>query len=916
MAAGPEQSTPYVFLSYASADRERALRLADLLEAQGIAVWIDRKSIAGGTSWSAEIVRGIRGCAVLAVACTPAAVSSPNVQQEIQLAWETRRPILPLLLQPIELPDSVRYALAGRQWIEVFDRPDGDWLGSALRALATLGLPARPATALPPETQFPAMAGIVADPLPRHNLPLPSTSFVGRQRETAELRQLLQEPASAARLVTLTGTGGCGKTRLALHVASGLGDYFPDGVWFVDLAPLTDSTLVPQTVAGVLGVREVPGQNLAVALAEYLRARHLLLILDNCEHLIDACARLAQTLLHACQGIRIVATSREILGVAGEVTWRVPSLAVPDPEGRPSLTTIAECDAVQLFLDRARAVTPSFSVTPESGAELLRICRRLDGMPLAIELAAARVRVLTVEQIAVRLADRFRLLTGGSRTALRRQQTLRAAIDWSFDLLSDGERILLRRLSVFAGGWTLEAAEAVCSDEVSGQEQMGERGGFPTPIATADVLDLVTGLVDKSLVLAQGQSGEERYRLLETIRQYAEEKLLDAGEAAIVRTRHRDWYRDFTAKHDAERLGTSWIAWDRRMNAERDNLRAALEWSRSADRSEDAALGLRLVANLSFLWGSNRADLAEGRAWLRAFLELVPEPTALRARALAGACHVARWASDSAEARRLADEELAVSREVGDRKSIGQALFDLGLALASDGDYAAARDRLVESLAIRKEVGDEAGLCMGTLDLGIVTLAAGDLPAARQYLDDSLAIAQRVGVEGEGDVRVMRAQFFLANIDRIEGDLVQSRRRLDRYLGIAVSRSTFARNGWSSLLQAEGDFTSARAGFVDILRQSQEQGDRAQTAQQLFWLGSLAEAQGVPVQAARLLAAAAKVDRLFAPIHYPEVRIGARLCIDRVRSALGDEAFGRTWAEGQAMTLDQAVAYALEGDGG
>jgi predicted ATPase/class 3 adenylate cyclase/tetratricopeptide (TPR) repeat protein len=394
-----------------------------------------------------------------------------------------------------------------------------------------------------------------------HNLPLQLTSFVGREREMTEVKRLLQ----VARLLTLIGTGGCGKTRLALQVAADQADAFADGVWFVDLAPLADPTLVPQVVATILGVREVPARPPLVTLVDSLRGRDLLLILDNCEHLLDACARLADALLRACAHVRIVATSREAFGLNGETAWRVPSLSLPDPHVPPTLASLTEYESVQLFVERARAVLPSYAIADQSALAVAQVCWRLDGIPLAIELAAARVRVLNAEQIAARLDDRFRLLTGGSRAALRRQQTLRALIDWSYDLLSDAEQSYFEKLSVFAGGWQLEAAESVCAADGGGES----------------VLDLLTALVDKSLVVVESViDSVPRYRLLETLREYAYERLVARGDAARVRAAHAAYY--LSVVEDIRR------AWDpagqrtvrSHLRREQDNLRTVLAWTR------------------------------------------------------------------------------------------------------------------------------------------------------------------------------------------------------------------------------------------------------------------------------------------------------------------------------------------------
>ena len=376
-----------------------------------------------------------------------------------------------------------------------------------------------------------------------NNLPVQLTSFIGRERELAEVKQLLEHH----RLVTFTGAGGTGKSRLSLQVAADLMDAYPDGVWLVELAPLTDPRLVPGAVADVLGLREEAGRPLLGTLADVLRTKALLLILDNCEHLIGACAELAEALLRQSTQLRILASSREALGIAGEQPFRVPSLSLPDPRRLSSTTpdlatALSQSEAVRLFIDRVVTIQPHFHVTNRNAPAVAQICHRLDGIPLAIELAAARVKVLPVEQIASRLDDRFRLLTGGSRTALPRQQTLRALIDWSYDLLSETERTLLRRLSVFAGGWTLEAAEAVCAGD---------------GVDEYDVLELLTHLVDKSLALPEEHDGDVRYRLPETVRQYARDRVLEAGEAAPLAERHLAYCLAFSERAEPELWGSN-----------------------------------------------------------------------------------------------------------------------------------------------------------------------------------------------------------------------------------------------------------------------------------------------------------------------------------------------------------------------
>jgi predicted ATPase len=423
-----------------------------------------------------------------------------------------------------------------------------------------------------------------------HNLPRQLTSFIGREREMGEVKEFL----ATTRLLTLTGSGGCGKTRLALQVAADLLEAYADGVWLVELAALADPTLVPQTVASALGVREQPVRPLTETLVDYLQPKVLLLILDNCEHLLTASAQLANALLRSCPRLRMLASSRQGLGIAGERTYRVPSLSLPQPRPLPPVERLTDYEAVRLFVERAVFTQPSFAITDQNAPAVAQVCERLDGIPLAIELAAARVKALPVEKLNERLDDMFRLLTGGSRTALPRQQTLRALIDWSYDLLSEPERALLRRLSAFAGGWTLEAAEAV---------------GVGEGVEEWEVLDLLTSLVEKSLVLYEEREGEGRYRLLETVRQYARDRLLESEEGEAVRTRHLEFFLHWAEQGPGlERLET-----------EHDNLRAALAWS-GAQRQGD--VGLRLGGAMGGFWHV-RGYWTEGRERLAGVLALL-----------------------------------------------------------------------------------------------------------------------------------------------------------------------------------------------------------------------------------------------------------------------------------------------------
>jgi predicted ATPase len=482
-------------------------------------------------------------------------------------------------------------------------------------------------------------------------------------------------------------------------------------------------------VLATLGARETPGQETSAALVEHLRARQLLLLLDNCEHVIDAVARLCDALLHRCPAVRLLTTSREVLGVSGETTWRVPSLALPDPAADRTAAELGRCESAQFFVDRALAVQPAFRVTDQNAAAVARICERLDGIPLALELAAARVRVLTVEQIDQRLGDRFRLLTGGGRTALRRQQTLRALVDWSHDLLAEGERALFRRLAVFAGGWSLDAAEAVC--------------GF-APLAPEDVLDQLTALVDKSLVVAEPSGTEERYRLLETLRQYAQEKLVAADEEDETRGRHRDWCLALAERAEPELTGPRQGAWLDRLEAEHDNLRAALAWCRAGAPGRD--VGLRLASPLMIFW-YQRGYAREGQAWLEdALARGGAAPPTVRAHALNAAGFLAMRQGDFDRARVLVEEAMRLDAgEPPDRPRVASPRNTLAHLLMGQQQWERARELMLEELAETRRRGDRRAEALACAQLGRVGIYAGAYADAQSWFEQSIAVARARG---------------------------------------------------------------------------------------------------------------------------------------------------------------------------
>jgi len=519
----------------------------------------------------------------------------------------------------------------------------------------------------------------------QHNLPAQMTSFIGREKEIAEIKQALSEH----RLVTLTGSGGTGKTRLSLQVAADLLDQFPDGVWFIELAPLTNPELIPKSILSVFHIAEVQDQTALESLTIYIREKKLLLLLDNCEHLIEASARIAETLLNGAQGLTILASSREALGVKGEAAWYMPSLALPDIKHLSNIEGLSQYASVRLFIDRAILVQPHLSLTNANAFAIAQVCVRLDGIPLAIELAAARVRSLSVAQIASRLNDRFRLLTGGSRTALPRQQTLRATIDWSYNLLSEYEREVLERLSVFAGGWTLEGAEAI----VAGDH-----------VEKTYVFDLLTNLVNKSLVAFNPD--HERYGMLETVRQYAREKLVVNGEEDIYVRAHIEYFLRLAGEAESYQAGEEQIKWFNRLESEHDNLRAALEASlKIKDRN-----ALRIAGALGQFWWVH-SHLKEGREWLQRVLSAENDlNNAEQANALFWSGVLARHQGDYAAGKRFSKESLELYRVLDDKEGMAKSLNSLGSMEYFEKDYGLARELFQEALSVYLELENNEGI--------------------------------------------------------------------------------------------------------------------------------------------------------------------------------------------------------------
>ena len=725
-------------------------------------------------------------------------------------------------------------------------------------------------------------------------LPGEPNRFIGRERELSDLRLALRQ----TRELTLCGAGGIGKTRLALRLLTAASAEYPDGAAVVELGDLWEPELIVSRMASLLGIDGEAGRPLLDTLVGALGARQVLVLLDNCEHLVDACAGLCQQLLTGCPGVRIVATSQEPLRIPQEVVWQVTPLAVPPPADAPDAAELGGYEAVQLFADRAAAARPGFAVTQRNAAAVATVCRALDGVPLAIELAAARVTVLSTEQIAARLTDRFTLLGQGDRTAPPRQRTLRATIDWSHDLLTGSERVLLRRLSVFAG-WSLEMAEQVCPDD-----------GIPA----GDILDLLSALVDKSLVVLEPEVlGQARYRLLETIREYAAACLAEAGESAAVQLKLRDYVLRTVEQNLAIGMAQVQAPWSARVNvfrrydADVGNLWQVLTWSLAGADNE---AGQRICAAVSPAWIA-RGAFAEGGEWLDSFLAL--EAPAVPAR-IRGAALVARaqlaLSRDPAGAESRAEEGLALCRSAGDEFWTAAALNLLAEIALHRGRMAEAASRVDEVLIVARSVGDgwHEGYALGTR--AAVAGLAGRLREAQHFASASITVMRRID-QRWGVARALLGLGDLARLHRDPGDAHA------RYLeALAVLREIGARPEIARCLAGLGriaiDLDSiglARQHLAESIRLSRSTGSRIGVARGLEAFAALAVRENRPEQAVRLTAAASALREAAGLPSLSGARVERYLAPAR---RLGEPAIARLWAQGLALTGDAAIALALD----
>ncbi len=773
---------------------------------------------------------------------------------------------------------------------------------------------------------------------PRHNLPRRLSSFIGRADEIATVRRLI----GRSRLVTLTGVGGGGKTRLALEAAGGLLDdasnSFTDGIWLVELAPLTDAALAASVIAATLGVIDNKDRPPLDALVDYLRGRKILLLLDNCEHLIATMAYLIETLVHHCPNLHVLATSRERLDLDGEAVWLVPPLALPPEDGQP-IADLAGQDAIRLFVERATTALPAFRLTEQNAAAVSHLCRQLDGIPMALELAAARVRLLRVAEIVARLDDRFRLLAGGSRTAPPRHQTLRALIDWSYDLLPPDEQRLLRRLSVFAGGFSLEEVRAICDEEKEGR-----------------VLDRLTQLVNKSLVVADRVAGERtRYTLHETIRQYGQERLAEEDALEQMRDRHAGYYCRLAEEAEPQLYQAKQLHWLDQLDEKYDNLRAALNWT-LVEQPTNAETGLRLAAALAYFW-EMRGILLEGHRWLTAALEKV-DAAAVPMRAsfylnagnfwlehgywggslanqcaqeslnlysrledergiawtlrLQGNCAL-YYDQDFERATSLFEQCLALGEEINDIALLARAYQNLGRTMMFWGKFSQAAELGEKGLALAHQTGDRSVIGYLSFHVGLTAAQQEDYARAEAYLLDALTVCRELKLK----LNATKTLNPLGEVARLQGRYDQAARYYEEYLAVAREIAGFediatplSNLGWVAIMQ--GDLPRA----VDFFRQSIESNKFKHTIPWNLWgLALVAATQGRTRQAVRLYAA---FDKLLesgnAYIAYRQDKEAYQEHLAFVRVALDERDFAAAWAAGLAMSPEEAIAYALEED--
>ena len=734
---------------------------------------------------------------------------------------------------------------------------------------------------------FPALRSLELTP---NNLPQQATSFVGRERELAEAKKLLE----STRLLTLLGMGGMGKTRLSLQIAADVMDDFPDGAWFIDLAPVRDRALVPNEVAQVLNIAEEAGRSLIQTLCAHLKSRKLVLVLDNCEHLVSACASLANDLLRGTSTIKIVATSREALRVPGEQVYAVLPLALPDKKA--SYEVLARSEAVQLFVERARLQKPGFALTEKDAPGIAELCVRVEGIPLALELAAARVHTLSIDEINRRLNDRYKLLSGGSRVLLERQQTLRALVGWSYDLLQENERIFFDRLSVFVGGFDLAAAEAICGAD---------------PLDPDDVIDLLASLVEKSLVMVEQTDGETRYRLLETIGDYARERLIKRDDVAATAARHCEHFFAFAKQASRKMQSGEQAEWVRRVELDLDNLRAA--FALAMEGGVERIIAVKLAVALQGFW-IVRGYATEGRNLVRAALALqdIQAHPVGHAHGLYVGAALAASQGDQAEAKRMLEQCLALRREIGNPVDIAATLSTLSLVQLHMGDTAHAREGEQEAVTLFRGAGDRIGEAIGLLHLGEIDMYVGNDDAAGEHLEQCLRLAKQAGhAEIESECERMLGELSLD-----AGDLEAAQTRFMRALAIsrdAEDKRNEAIGLWfmGRAELASGVFGVAEERLASALAAFQSFRMHPEAIGCLEDYATLLRVRGDVEAAVALSATIECARRMLALPRRPRAMPGWEGEQLSARASLGDEAYEKAWARGSERLLEHAIEQIL-----
>jgi len=772
---------------------------------------------------------------------------------------------------------------------------------------------------------FPPLNTLDARP---NNLPVQLTSFIGREEEMKNVKSLLKQ----THLLTLTGSGGSGKTRIALQCAADVIDDFVNGVWFVELASLFEPALLPQAIMKVFGLKEEPKKTSEEILNNYLRGKEILIILDNCEHLIEACSKFTEKLLSNCPKLKIIATSREALRCEGEQTHRVLSLEIPDPKDKNSPEKLSQYEAVRLFIERALSVDSTFRVNSDNAPALAQICYQLDGIPLALELAAARTKVLSIEKICERLNDRFNLLTGGKRTALPKQQTLRALIDWSYDLLSEEEKILWGRVSVFAGGWTLEAAEEICSDEKMKKEE---------------VLELLHQLTEKSIIVFEKE--KERYRILETLKQYGEAKLREANEVKEILSKHLHYFMELSETVEPKLEGSEIQIWLEKLEADHGNFQSSIEWSiRSVDNEE----GARLAGSLGYFW-KVRGHYSTGRRLLESILDNAQGVSRISMAKLQYSLgSIVMFLGEYEKAQKILEESLELSREMGDKRGIAHSLNSLGNAAADLGNYEQAQKFYKESMILRREIEDKRGIAFSLNNLGNVAYNQGNYEQAQNFFEESLALSREMGekrgiaiiLSNLGNVAYNRghheqAQKFLEESLALSRDMGEKsgiaeslnslgniahnqeyyeqakkfyeesltlRREMEEKIGIADSL-----NNLGSIAYTQKNYEQAMNFFEESLSLRREIGDKSGIAVCVIGFAGVLLAGNHLYRAVMLLGAVEATLKFIGKVlDRDDQKFQEQIIID-LHEQLSDEEFSRYLEEGKKLTIEQAAELAL-----